>query len=85
MYSVERQLIFRRLLKSKILLASSLVLVSGLPYFSTMKKEAIYSSETSTDFQQTTQLYVAEDRILHNRYSEKLKPHLLWTSCRLRA
>jgi hypothetical protein len=39
-------------------------LVSSLAYFSTLKIEAIFSSKTSIDFQQTTRRYIPEDRTL---------------------
>jgi hypothetical protein len=35
-------------------------------YFSTLKMEAIYSSETSVDSQRATRRYIPEDRTLHN-------------------
>jgi hypothetical protein len=39
---------------------------SCLAYFSGLKMEVEYSSETSVDFQQTTRRYIPEDRTLHN-------------------
>jgi hypothetical protein len=44
-----------------------------LAYPSTLKAEAIYSSETSVDFQWTTRCYVPEGRTLHNHRCENLK------------
>jgi hypothetical protein len=44
-------------------------------YFSTLKMEAICSSETSVDFQRTTQRYIPEDSTLHNHRCENLKSH----------
>jgi hypothetical protein len=41
-------------------------LVSCVAYSSTLKMEATCSSETSVDFQQTTQCYIPEDRALHD-------------------
>jgi hypothetical protein len=35
------------------------------PYFSALKMEAIYSSETSVDTQRTTRRYIPEDYTLH--------------------
>jgi hypothetical protein len=35
--------------------------------------EAIYSSETSVDFQRTTRRYIPEDDTLHNHRYENLK------------
>jgi hypothetical protein len=43
-----------------------------LAYSSTLKMKPICSSETSVDFQRTTQRYVTEDRILHNHRCENL-------------
>jgi hypothetical protein len=37
--------------------------------------EATCSSETSVDFQRTTQCYIPEDRILHNHRRENLKSY----------
>jgi hypothetical protein len=37
--------------------------------------EATRSSETSVDFQMTTQRYIPEDRTLHNHRCEKLKSY----------
>jgi hypothetical protein len=47
-------------------------LVSYLAYSTTLKMEAIYSSETSVDFQQTTRRYIPEDRTIHNQRCENL-------------
>jgi hypothetical protein len=41
-------------------------LISCSDYFSTLKMEAICSSETSVDSQQTTRRYIPEDGTLHN-------------------
>jgi hypothetical protein len=41
--------------------------------FSTLKMEAICSSETSVDTQRTTWRYIPEDGILHNHCCENLK------------
>jgi hypothetical protein len=41
--------------------------------FSTLKMEAIFSSETSVDPQQTTRRYIPEDGTLHNHRCENLK------------
>jgi hypothetical protein len=40
--------------------------------FSTLKMEAIFSSETSVDFQRTTRRYIPEDGTLHNHRCENL-------------
>jgi hypothetical protein len=47
-------------------LAFTLIYCSG--YCSTLKMEAIYSSETSVDFQWTTQRYIPEHCSLRQRY-----------------
>jgi hypothetical protein len=49
------------------------MLVSSLSYHRTLKIEAIYSSETSIDFQQTTWRHIQEDRTLHNHRCDNLK------------
>jgi hypothetical protein len=46
------------------LIDTCFALVSCLAYSSTLNMEAICSSETSLDFQWTTQLYIPEDRTL---------------------
>jgi hypothetical protein len=50
---------------SQALLATCLLLVSGLTYSLTLKMETIYSSETSVNFQRTTRNSVPEDIALH--------------------
>jgi hypothetical protein len=42
-------------------------------FFSTLKIEAICSSETSVDTQRTTRRYILEDGTLHNHHCENLK------------
>jgi hypothetical protein len=54
-----------------------ITLVSCSAYFSTLKMEAIYSSETSVDFQRTTRRYIPEDSTLHNHRSENLKSYII--------
>jgi hypothetical protein len=46
-------------------LLSAFVLVSYSAYSSTLKMEAICSSETSVDFQRATRRYIPEDSTLH--------------------
>jgi hypothetical protein len=57
-------------------------LVSCSAYFSTLKMEEIFFSETSVDFQWTTRRYIPEDRTLNkmllsdfSRKYFKLSPH----------
>jgi hypothetical protein len=45
-------------------------------YSSTLKREAICSSETSVDFQRTTRRYIPEDSALQDLYSLKFGPDL---------
>jgi hypothetical protein len=47
-------------------LPPALTLVSCSPYSSTLKRETIFSFETSPDFQRTTQHYIPEDSTLNN-------------------
>jgi hypothetical protein len=51
-----------------------------LVYSSTLKMEAIYSSETSVDSQRTEGRYIPEDRTLHNYRCENLKSCILYFS-----
>jgi hypothetical protein len=63
------------------------------PISSTLKMEAIYSSETSGETQRTTRRHISEDDTLHNHRCENLKPYKassnltyireFWTGCRL--
>jgi hypothetical protein len=45
----------------------------------TLKKQAIYSFETSIKFQLTTRSYIPEDNTLHNHRCENLKSYILIT------
>jgi hypothetical protein len=47
-------------------------LVSCLAYSSTLKMEAILSSETSVEFYQTARRYASKDRSLHSHRCENL-------------
>jgi hypothetical protein len=49
--------------------------LSCMTYSSTLKMEAICSSEMSVDFQRATRRYIPEDRNLHNHRRENLKIH----------
>jgi hypothetical protein len=44
---------------------------------STLKMEAIYSSETSVETQRTTRRHIPEDDTLHNYRCENLKSYIL--------
>jgi hypothetical protein len=52
---------------------SVFTLVSCSAYSVTLKIEAVYSSETSVDCQQTTRRYIPEDSRLYNLRCENLK------------
>jgi hypothetical protein len=56
------------------------MLLSCSAYSSTLKMEAICSSETSVHFQQTTRRYIPEDSTLHNHCCENLKSYK-WDFC----
>jgi hypothetical protein len=50
----------------RLCLPPAFTLVSCSAYSSTLKMEAIWSSETTVDFQRTTRRYISEDITLHN-------------------
>jgi hypothetical protein len=50
-------------------------------YFSTLKMEAICSSEMSGDTQRTTWRYIPEDYTLHNHRCENLESYILSRGC----
>jgi hypothetical protein len=52
-----------------VVMKSTLLLVSRSAYSSTLKIEAICSSETLVDLQQTTWQYIPEDSTLHEHFS----------------
>jgi hypothetical protein len=56
--------------------ATWFTLVSCLIYSSTLMMEGKCSSETSVDFQWTTQHYIPEDRTLQNHCCENLKSYI---------
>jgi hypothetical protein len=61
-------------------------LVSCSDYSSTLKMEAVCSSETSVDFQRTTRRYIPQDRTLHNHRCENLKSYtviFIFTAARI--
>jgi hypothetical protein len=57
-------------------LQQAFTLVSYLAYSSTLKMEAICSSEISVGFQRTTRRYLPEDGTLHNHRCENLKSYI---------
>jgi hypothetical protein len=51
----------------ELCLPPAFTLISYLAYFSLLKMDAIFSSETSVDFQRNTRHYIPKDRTI--RYS----------------
>jgi hypothetical protein len=51
-------------------------LISCFVFSSNLKMEATYSSETSFDFQRTTQRYIPEDKSFHNHSCENQRPYI---------
>jgi hypothetical protein len=49
-------------------------------FSSTLKMEAIYSSETSVPSQQSTRRHIPEDDTLHNHRCENLKSYITWST-----
>jgi hypothetical protein len=68
---------------SRALLAPSFILISWLAYSSTLKMKATYSSETSVDFQRTTQRYISEDITLHNHQCENISSYIKYFKVKL--
>jgi hypothetical protein len=58
------------------LLAACFLLVSRVAYFSTLKLEAICSSETTADSQLAIRLYIPEDKTPHRHRCENLKSNI---------
>jgi hypothetical protein len=73
---------------SLALLAICFTLVPCLDYYSNLKMEATYSSETSVDFQRIIWRYFQEDRTLHmigyfaNNLLSRMKNEAPWTLSR---
>jgi hypothetical protein len=63
------------ILVHKLCLPPAFTLVSCSAYSSTLKMEAICSSETSVDFQRTTRRYIPEDSNIYNHRCENLKSY----------
>jgi hypothetical protein len=57
-------------LQTVTLLAACILLVAFLAYFSTLKMDAIFSSEMSVNFYYTTGRHIPEDSILHSHRPE---------------
>jgi hypothetical protein len=62
-------------------LPPAFTLVSCSAYFSTLKTEAICSSETSVDFQWTTRRYIPEDSTLHSPAVRTSNPTRVYLLC----
>jgi hypothetical protein len=60
---------------SSALSATCFMLIFFLAYSSTLK-ETTCSSETSVDFQRSTERYIPEDRTLHNHLYENLESYI---------
>jgi hypothetical protein len=60
----------------ELCLPPALTLVSCSAYSSTLKVEAMYSSEAAIDFQRTTWRYIPEDSTLHNHRFDNLKSYI---------
>jgi hypothetical protein len=60
----------------KGVLSACFLLVWCLGYQSTLKQEAMCSSKTMTDFQQTTWYYIPEDRTLCIHCCENLQSYM---------
>jgi hypothetical protein len=76
MVKFERQSTFRRNKLhpySDLCLSHTFTLISCFVNSSTLKMDAIFSSETSVDFQHTTRHYIHEDKTYHNDSCETLK------------
>jgi hypothetical protein len=61
------------------------MLVSCLAYSSAVELEVICSSKTALDFQQTTQLYIPEDKTFHNHFCENLKSYAVQNLFQIKA
>jgi hypothetical protein len=57
------------------LIATRFTLLSCLAYSSTVKKKAIYYSETAVHFKRTIRRYISGDRTLHNHRCENPRPY----------
>jgi hypothetical protein len=53
------------------------ILVFYLTYSSALKMEAVCSSVTSDDFQQTAQCYITDNSALHNQCCQNIKSYTL--------
>jgi hypothetical protein len=65
------------------LLATCFTLYSLLDHSSTLKKEAICSSESLVDFQRTTRRYIPEERTLHIKLIYFIVPSTMQPFCSL--
>jgi hypothetical protein len=66
--------------KKHSLLASSFKLSSCWAYYSILKMYAIWSSETSVEFQRNTRCYIAEDRTVHTKMFSGDQPSHGWVA-----
>jgi hypothetical protein len=75
--SVESQHVFRRNILF-MTCACWLTMVNDMAYFSTMKKEEMYSSEISVVLQRSTPCYIPEYIILYNLHKRVLEIKILF-------
>jgi hypothetical protein len=70
--------IFRveEIISARTILPPAYLLVLAEIISSTLKMEAIYSSETSAATQETTRRHIPEDNTLHNHRCENLKSNM---------
>jgi hypothetical protein len=64
--------------KNLVIFLLFFTLVYCSAYSSTLKMEAICSSETSVHIQRTTRRYIPEDSTLHNHRCEHLKSYIIY-------
>jgi hypothetical protein len=76
---------YRLHLQGKLCLSPDFTLVSCSAYSSTLKMEAICTSETSVDIQQTTGRYIPQGSTLHNHHCENLKSYIVYLCLRKEA
>jgi hypothetical protein len=66
-----------QVITAELCLPPAFTLLSCSAYSSTMKMEAMCSSETSVDFQRAIRRYIPKDRTLHNHRCENLKSYIV--------
>jgi hypothetical protein len=79
-YSVESEPTFRSNISPPTSRSKNPFRLASRSAYSALKMEAICSTETLVDFQQTTRRYISEDSALHNQRSENIKSCKIITS-----